>query len=197
MFTSLLAALDQSCLIQHRHPVAFFQALEKQGVWRLLWPTRLIVAVCGLFILPAILFALSGERWVILATTVAACTFLLVSGAFMIVASPIAGSQPLRWIAYLLLYHFSAPFLVIVVLCAAAPLTSVGLWLGWYIGLPALLGVSLADACALAVDQSARQTRAQWADQRQGGPAAALPELVLWQLGATRTIWEFTISRLL
>jgi len=181
LLISLLAALDQNCLIQHRNPVAFFQALERDGGWRLLWPTRLIAAVCGLLILPATLFALSGERWVILATAVAACTFLMVSGTFMIVASPIAGSQPLRWVAYLFLYHFSAPFLVVVLLCAAAPLTSVGLWLGWYIGLPALLGVSLADACALAVYQSARQTRAHWADQRKGGPAAELPELVLSQ----------------
>lgn len=179
--TALWAAFDQSCLLQHRHPVAFFQALEKQGVWRLLWPARLLIILCGLFVLPALLFAFSGERWVILATTMAACVFLMVSGFFMILASPIAGSQPLRWVAYLFLYHFSAPLLVVVLLCAAAPLTSVGLWLGWYVGLPMLLGVSLADACALAVDQCAHQTRAHWVDQRQGGPAAELPELRLWQ----------------
>lgn len=181
MLTSLLVALERSCLRQHRHPVAFFQALEKEGGWRLFWPTRLAIVLCGLFILPALLFALTGDRLVILATTVAACTFLLVSGAFMIMVSPIAGSQPLQWIAYLLLYHFSLPFLVVVLFCAGAPRTNVGLWLGWYIGLPILLGVSVADACALAVYQSAHKTRANWAYQRPGGPAAELPELILWQ----------------
>lgn len=181
LFTSMLTALEQSCLSQHRNPVAFFQTLEKQGIWRLLWPTRLAILVGGLFLLPATLVMLTGERWVLLTAVVATCVFLLVSGAFMIVASPIAGSQPFLWIAYLFLYHFSLPFLVVVLLCALAPLTTVGLWLGWYSGLPWLLGVALADACALAVHQSARQTRAQWAYRRKGGPSEELPELRLWQ----------------
>ena len=55
MRTALWAAFDQSCLLQHRHPVAFFQALEKQGLWRLLWPARLLIILCGLFVLPALL----------------------------------------------------------------------------------------------------------------------------------------------
>jgi len=197
--------LDQTLLRQHRDPVAFFRSMEQTGVWRTLWPTRLLVALCGLVVAPGILFWLSGEPFTVIATAVAVALLVFTSGFFMIVASPIAGERPGFWVAYLFLYHFSFPILSVIFLCALAALTPVALWLGWLIGAPWLLGVSVADASALAVYQSARNERDQRKKLRLGGPAAELPELKLGQfafwvrlslvtiltLGAVAVLWLF------
>jgi hypothetical protein len=181
-FSSLWSALDQHLLGQHRDPVAFFQRMERTGVWHVFWPTRLIVALCGLVIAPSVLYAVSGQPFTIIATAVVAAALVFVSGLFMIIASPIAGERPGFWIAYLFLYHFSFPILSVILLCALAALTPLALWLGWLIGAPWLLGVSFADACTLAVYQNAIKRRDQRKKLRTGGPAADLPELALGQV---------------
>lgn len=197
--------LDQTLLRQHRDPVAFFRSMEQTGVWRTLWPARVLVALCGLVVAPGILFWLSGEPFTVIATAVAVALLVFTSGFFMIVASPIAGERPGFWVAYLFLYHFSFPILSVIFLCALAALTPVAFWLGWLIGAPWLLGVSVADASALAVYQSARKGREQRKKLRPGGPAAELPELKLGQfafwvrlslvtiltLGAVAVLWLF------
>ena len=174
---TLWQRLDRDLFCQHRHPVRFFQILEQQGLWRVLWPTRLLIILSGVLLLPGSLWAFSGERWVPVATTVAIALLLFVSGFWMILSSPISGARPGLWLAYLVLYHFSFPMLAVALVCGLAALTPVGLWVGWLIGLPLLLGSSFVDACSLAIYLSAQQQREKRAHRRPGGPPAELPEL--------------------
>ena len=169
---TLWQRLDRDLFCQHRHPVRFFQILEQQGLWRVLWPTRLLIILSGVLLLPGSLWAFSGERWVPVATTVAIALLLFVSGFWMILSSPISGAQPGLWLAYLVLYHFSFPMLAVALVCGLAALTPVGLWVGWLIGLPLLLGSSFVDACSLAIYLSAQQQREKRAHRRPGGPVA-------------------------
>lgn len=169
--------LDRELLGQHRHPVHFFQRLAEEGVWRVLWPTRLLLILAGVLLLPGSLWVLTGERWTLVSAIVAMTVLLAVSGFWMILTSPIAGMRPGLALAYLLLYHFSLPMLAVALLCGLAALTPIGLWGGWLIGIPLLLGISFVDTGSVTVYLSAQVQREKRTQQRRGGPPATLPEL--------------------
>ncbi|MBX3013630.1 MAG: hypothetical protein KF832_19065 [Caldilineaceae bacterium] len=172
-----LAALDRELWVQQRDPVAFFQRIAQVGGWRVLWPTRLLVIVIGVLLLPWIDYLVRGDRWGVVATVLALCGLAFINGFVMIFSSPIGGLRAGVWLTYLTLYHLSLPQLVMIGLCALAPLPWLRVWGGWALGLPLLVGISLVDTGALLVYQSALHQRERRARLRQGGPPADLPEL--------------------
>lgn len=168
--TQWLAALDNALLRQHRDPMAFYEEIERKGVWRVIWPARLLTMLAMLIFLRNAA-TVSDTAWMSqLVTTTGTGLALLI----WLLAVLIMVTQTWR---FWLLYLFSPPLLALLLMLGLADATTVGLVLPAFIGLSFALGMLLADGFSLWVHKESR--RFKDVSQRSDALATQLPALLL------------------
>ncbi len=169
-----LIELAQAIVQQQCDPVAF---LEKQRRYphRLWWSAWLWRAVTAGGVLAVLSFV---ARWnqpyaqeMAIYVSFVWMLFHMLSGLIIMTTG-----QPQFW----LLYAYSPPVWMLVLLCGFAPLSRVCFELGLKVGLPFLLGAFVSDVGTLWVYKQVEEYQRDRQRLRAGGPAAELPALAWW-----------------
>ncbi|MBN1889047.1 MAG: hypothetical protein JW850_13720 [Thermoflexales bacterium] len=169
---AVLTSFTHAIALQQLDPVAFLDTQhDHRPVW---WQAWLLRGGMVLAVVAALGLGANERQWkemVLCATSWLALVLVLCA-----IAVTLTGQ-----LQFWLLYAFSPPILVALLLSGLAPLSPRWSLLGERTSIPFLIGVLVSDTYALWVHKRLQEIQHERGRMRVGGPASELPALDLWQ----------------